>query len=122
MYSASLSVERTLTDYAFLSVDRTPYGLQVRKVTCEDALSCIDEISEVASILVGNGVLLRVNFRPEAVCTFSYSTEGETFIPIDTELTAIEGRWIGTKVGLFCLTGSDSSQSGHTDFDRIRCE
>jgi beta-xylosidase len=109
-------------DYAYLSVERTSGGLQVRRVTCKDARGGKGEIEEAAVPLSGEEVILRVSVRPEAVCSFSYSTDGEKFTPIGNEFTAVEGRWIGAKVGLFCLQSTGAGTGGYADFDWFRFE
>lgn len=54
-----------------------------------------------------------------ALSNFSFSGDGKTFAPIGETFTAREGRWIGAKIGLFCL-GVDRNPGGHADFDWFR--
>ncbi len=60
---------------------------------------------------------LRVDVRPEALCRFSYSTDGQHFEPLGAEFTAKPGRWIGAKAGLVCF-----GEKGFADFDWFRIE
>lgn len=60
---------------------------------------------------------LRVEVAPEARCEFSYSTDGQEFVPIGKPFVAGPGRWIGVKVGLVC-----SGEDGHADFDWFTVE
>ncbi len=44
---------------------------------------------------------------------FYYSEQGKEFIPFGTEFNAVQGRWVGAKIGLF------SSASTRTDEDKL---
>ena len=65
----------------------------------------------------GRSACLRVSVRQGALCQFSYSQDGETFEPIGHEFQAREGRWIGAKVGLFCINPNRETSHGWADFD-----
>lgn len=45
-----------------------------------------------------------------ALCTFSYSTDGTKYHTLPTTFPAREGKWIGAKVGAYSLTPSDKSR------------
>jgi hypothetical protein len=60
--------------------------------------------------------------QPSAVCQFSYSNDGEEFEPIGQPFVAKPGRWIGAKVGLFCIAPQESNSQGYADFDWFRIE
>ncbi len=109
--------------YAYLAVEKTASGCLPVKVTCDDARGGDTEVELSSSVmLTGGSVMLRVAVADGGVCRFSYSTDGEEFTPIGRPFTAQPGRWIGTKVGLFCLDGSETPSSGYADFDWFRIE
>jgi rhamnogalacturonyl hydrolase YesR/beta-xylosidase/lysophospholipase L1-like esterase len=56
---------------------------------------------------------LRVEVSPQAVCRFSYSTDGKTFTRLGGAFAARPGRWIGARVGLF----AGANHRGHADFE-----
>ena len=60
---------------------------------------------------------LKINVNEEAICTFSYSTDGSYFIPIGKEFRAVEGKWVGAKVGLFATTIPGRESRGYADFN-----
>ena len=72
-------------------------------------------------------VWLRVEVRPaahegdsdDAICTFSYSTDGVEFIPVGKSFTAAPGKWIGAKAGLFCNRPGPMNDAGWLDVDRV---
>jgi len=52
----------------------------------------------------------------------SYSPDGKDFSRIGKPFTAREGKWIGAKPGLFCLSEESWVNAGHADFDWFRFE
>ena len=80
------------------------------------------ETKEVNTDCQGNLVLLRVKVSDGAVCNFSYSSNGEEFTSIGEPFTAQPGRWIGAKVGLFCLAQNAEQKTGYADYDWFRFE
>ena len=67
------------------------------------------EQREVVSSQLPTELYLRVEVEPEAVCRFSYSTDGSEFHPVGQPFTAAPGRWIGAKVGVVCLGSAGSA-------------
>ena len=56
----------------------------------------------------------------DAVCTFSYSTDGKRYVRIRDKFTAAPGKWIGAKVGLFCNRPVSTNDAGWLDVDWFR--
>lgn len=72
----------------------------------------------VTSIEPNQWVWLRVTFSEKASCIFSYSLDGEQFKRIEIPVQAVEGQWVGVKLGLFCTRVSqNSNDSGWLDVD-----
>ena len=109
-------------DYARLTVQRTDAGLRLALVACAGAMDGQRESQEADAAIDVDAVELRVAVRPGAVCQFSYSTDGEHFTPIGEPFTAKEGRWIGAKVGLFCVGDDGPRDRGYADVDWFRVE
>jgi beta-xylosidase len=62
---------------------------------------------------------------PDALCTFSYSLDGENWHKIQVdgneyEFKARPGRWIGAKVGLYCNRHHPKNDSGWMEADWFR--
>jgi len=56
---------------------------------------------------------------------FSYSLEGERFVPLGPEFESRPGRWVGAQIGLFAQAQDGTAASiattvGHADFDFFR--
>ena len=69
-----------------------------------------------------SSVLLRVGVGKGAECVFSYSVDGTEYQTIGKPFTAREGRWIGAKIGLFCLSQDSEKKPGYADYDWFRFE
>jgi beta-xylosidase len=109
-------------DYAYLSVKKRPEGLFVSQVVCKDADKQGAERESAGVPLKSNTVYLRVKVSADAVCNFSFSTDGKSFTPVGTPFTAKQGRWIGAKVGIFAARVGKTREYGYADFDWFRFE
>lgn len=68
-------------------------------------------------------IFLRVQVSsPDAQCRFSYSIDGGQFMPVGELFTAKPGKWVGAKVGLYCLSQAGSKAGGYLDADWFRIE
>ncbi len=68
-------------------------------------------------------VFLRVQISsPDALCRFSYSSDGQRFTAIGKAFTARPGRWVGARMGLFCISQVPLNPAGYADFDWFRVE
>ncbi|MDP4208679.1 MAG: glycoside hydrolase 43 family protein [Bacteroidota bacterium] len=110
-------------DYSYLSFERTGNDYKLSQVTCMNAdTKGAESVVSVANINV-NEVYLRVKVSsPDAMCTFSYSTDGVNFMPFGKEFKARVGGWIGAKVGVFCTSTFNNTQWACADFDWFRVD
>jgi beta-xylosidase len=106
-------------DYSYLAIERMATGWRLIKTSCKNADTGSSETQEASTSFDGNKIDLRITVAKGAVCTFSYSKDGVTFTTIGEPFIARAGKWIGAKVGLFCLSDSASSGS-YADFDWFR--
>ena len=102
-------------DYAGLRVGQAADGFVVARVTCHNADRNPAETTEENATVPEGPLWLRASVDPGAMCSFSYSTDGEQFRTLGTPFRACEGRWIGARVGLVCL-----GNGGHADLDWFR--
>ena len=107
-------------DYSYISIIKTDENYRIMQVVCKDAeRKTAEEI--VAEVPVNvNVVYLRVSVEKQAVCKFSYSVDGENFVPFGENFSARAGRWIGAKVGLFAVNPNERGNLGYADFDWFR--
>lgn len=110
-------------DYAYLSILKDEKGYKVSQVLCKDALNGSSESLIEEKAIPGAEVYLRAEVSaPDAVCKFSYSEDGINFKPIGIAFKAQPDKWIGAKVGLFCISKPDVRTGGYADFDWFRID
>lgn len=108
--------------YATLGVKNKKDGIYLVYTLCKDADKKKPENETVLTKLVNGSVYLRVKVSNGAQCRFSYSTDGKQFTEAGELFTAVPGRWIGAKVGLFCTRETTTNDAGYADFDWFRIE
>jgi beta-xylosidase len=109
-------------DYSFLAVKISASGCRLNKVSCRNANNGGKDVSEASAEISGDAVFLRVQVKSGAACEFSYSFDGQKFTSIGGSFRARAGRWIGAKVGLYCVAESSAPSSGSADIDWFRIE
>jgi beta-xylosidase len=109
-------------DYAYLSIVKRPEGLFVSQTVCKNAEAHAAEKEGAGVPVRGDTFYLRVRVSEGAVCRFSYSADGQNFVPAGEPFQAREGRWIGAKVGLFAVRAGETREYGYADFDWFRVE
>lgn len=103
-----LSVERNVVGYSL----KTYYG---KYFGC--GFSPLNQIS----VDTNHSILyLKVNITADQKCYYSYSIDGENFVCIGDSFKIFKGRWIGAKVGLFCINPNVEDGKGFVDFEYFR--
>ncbi len=106
--------------YAWIGLRRTAAGLRLVFATCPSANEGGTE-KEIANIAAeARAVLLRVAVDDRAQCSFSYSTDGNSFTALGAKFQATVSRWVGAKVGVFAQAPRASTEPGHADFAWFR--
>jgi beta-xylosidase len=109
-------------DYSYLAVRKAAAGCRLTTVACRNANNGGKDAPESSADSPGDVVFLRVTVKPGAACQFGCSFNGKDFTSIGGTFRARAGRWIGAKVGLFCLSNPGAPLSGSADFDWFRFE
>lgn len=120
-------------DYARLAIVRRGDRADIELITCRDAdRGTAERRTRIAAVplqrhesgnfpLLTTDVWFRVEVSENGLCRFSYSTDGEHFRPAGTRpFTARAGKWIGAKVGLFCISNGSTTDRGWIDADWFR--
>ena len=108
--------------YAGLSLKSKKEGIYLMHTVCKDAQSGKKETETEITRMNVSDVFLRVKVTKGASCLFSYSLDGKNFINAGEAFQAEVGRWIGARVGLFCIRNTQTNDSGFADFDFFRVE
>jgi len=106
--------------YANIAMKSKKDGVYLVFTTCIDADKGKAEEEELIAKLSSPTIYLRVKVVKNAVCSFSYSTDGIDFKNTGRLFTAEPGRWIGAKIGLFCTRTNQINDSGYADIDWFR--
>jgi len=105
-------------DYAYLAATYQGGKLELAQVVCQKAdKGGTETASAPVAIPSGKPLYLRVAVRPGAKCQFSYSLDGHQFTPLGGEFSAREGKWVGAKMGVFCLSPGAAITAGYADVD-----
>ena len=120
-------------DYCRLNLRREGDAFVLEQAICKDAEQRNPEMKTTiatfkAEHLVMPGVednvwkeiYLRVKVDKNAQCTFAYSEDGLHFKSGGKAFAARQGKWIGAKTGVFCLTPNATGNRGWSDVDWFR--
>jgi hypothetical protein len=80
----------------------------------------VSETQTTPVLISSNTIYLRVQIKKGGICSFYYSLDDKKYLPIGTDFTAKEGKWIGAKVGLFALSEKVTNDSGNVAVDWFR--
>jgi beta-xylosidase len=105
------------TDYAYISLVKKDSGNYISYVICKNADKGKAEIEFTSEKITGNEIYLKVNIEKGAVAHFSYSTNGGSFRQMPDAFTAVPGKWVGAKIGLFSSSVTKTNDTGYTDID-----
>lgn len=107
--------------YAYISVRSQKDGLYLVYSHNEDAEHDGKENEQVITKLKNNTIHLQVEVDKNGHCVFSYSENGRRFKKANDEaFKAVEGKWIGAKIGLFAQKKDITNDSGYADVDWFR--
>src|SRR5687767_10856726 len=109
-------------DYSLVGVTNKGGKLFISQATAKDADKGTQETGSIPQPLGSNEFYLRVSVGKDAVCTFSFSTDGNKFNPVGGPFKASEGRWIGAKLGFVFTRPGRFNDAGSADIDWVRFE
>lgn len=109
-------------DYSYIGVTNKDGKLYIAQAGARDADKGSAETENVPYALNEKTLYMRVAVAKDAICTFSFSTDGQKFTPLGVPFKAREGRWIGAKIGFFFTRPAKFNDAGSADIDWIRFE
>ena len=98
--------------HAALGVEKTKDALRL--------VLRIDNRARFSQAIDSTQIDLKIAMRNGGICSFAYAANQKDFRAIDASFQAVEGVWIGAKVGVFCLKSENKEGDGHADFDYFR--
>lgn len=106
--------------YASIGLKSKKDGIYLVHTLCKDADKGKAEKETEIMKAPSATVYCRVSVIKGGLCQFAYSFDGTNFTKVGDVFTAEVGRWIGTKVGIFCTRQTQINDSGFADFDWFR--
>ncbi|MFN8243037.1 MAG: glycoside hydrolase 43 family protein [Ferruginibacter sp.] len=107
-------------DYAGISLIHKADGIYLQYIHCSGADKGTPEQNEEIVKLNGGNCYLRVQVSKTARCRFSYSLDGNRFENLPGDFTAKPGKWMGAKLGLYCMGTIKTNDNGWSEFDWFR--
>lgn len=108
-------------NYANLGLRSSKEGINLVLGECIKAIDKAPETEKIITRIEQNkAIYLRVKVNKGAICQFSYSLDGQTFINAGSEFKAEVGHWIGAKMGIYCTRNNQTNDAGYADFDWFR--
>lgn len=120
-------------DYSSIEIINTNNGIFLQQIICNNAEKNNNEtIAERILLTNSDNLFLRAEIfstgknikesvqglYKEMMCKFHYSTDGKIFKPLGKSFRLKEGKWIGSKIGLYCVRPYiKSDKLGWVDFD-----
>lgn len=110
-------------DYSRLSLGKSGRSFKLSLFECKNADTGMGEKIIDERQVPDSVITLRVHITsPDAMCSFSYSTNDKDFISLGIPLKARQGGWIGSKVGIYCISDKTAKKNGYADFDWFRID
>lgn len=109
-------------DYAHLSLKQQNGQLILKQATCYGAERGQPEMTPATMPFDQNEAYLRVGVSAGGRCRFAYSLDGKDYTDIGDAFQAKEGKWIGAKVGIFCVRPEHENDGGYANYDWFRIE
>lgn len=119
-------------NYSYLSLVKKGDKVVLEQAVCMDAEQKnpesikalaefdFDKVYKVGSYNYLKDIYFRVKVDKGGKCTFSYSIDNKRFEVVGNVFTARQGKWIGTKIGLFGVKPFNSGNRGWIDVDWFR--
>ncbi len=108
--------------YAGITVTKTESGLSISYINCMDAEHGKPETVTATQPVSPGDLYFRVKVMKDAMCSFSYSTDGTTYTNMPASFKAVPGKWIGATMGLYCSRVQKINDAGFADLDWFRVE
>ncbi len=109
-------------DYSTLFLKSKKDGIYLGYGLCKGAVKGKEEVESIISKIDTKTVYFRVQVSNGGICKWFYSTDNKKFLPIAEPFTALPGKWVGAKVGLYAVRNTQINDSGYADVDWFHVE
>jgi beta-xylosidase len=108
------------SDYAYISLEKLDDGTYIKCRENSKADKNEKEKDGAGFPVKANTVYLELKVEKGGIYRFGFSEDGSEYITIAKSYTAKPGRWVGAKIGLFCLRNNITNDAGFADIDWVR--
>ncbi len=109
-------------DYAYISLEKRDDGLYIVSRENSKADKNGKEKDGASFAVKANTVYLEMKMEKGGMYRFSFSEDDNEYTTIAKSYTAKPGRWVGAKIGMFCLRNNITNDAGFADIDWVRFE
>jgi beta-xylosidase len=109
-------------DYAYISLQKMSDGLCIVYSSCRQAEKGKPAQDKVVKKINGPLIYFKAVVTKSAICRVGYSEDGKNFTMLDEQFTAVPGKWVGAKLGLFCTSKITTNDAGFADIDWYRID
>jgi beta-xylosidase len=108
-------------DYAAISIVGSKEGIKIQYAVSLNAdKSNKEKMLAEQNIAYSHAIYLRVIVSKGGICSFGFSTDGNSYTMMKEQFTARPGKWVGAKLGLFCTRTAKTNDAGYADIDWFR--
>lgn len=108
--------------YAQLYLENTKEGIVLKYGICSNADKGNTESVTNLIKLTSDVIFFKAQVSKGAKVNFYYSVDGKNFEQAGDVFQAEPGKWIGAKVGLYCIRRTSTNDSGYADVDWFRID
>jgi beta-xylosidase len=109
-------------DLAIISIIKKQDGNYISYSVCKEADKDKKETVQDGKRVNSKDIYFRIKVTGGALCEFSYSEDGVSYITVGEKFQAKPGKWVGAKLGLFFSRKNKTNDAGITDVDWFRIE
>ncbi|QEK53060.1 glycosyl hydrolase 43 family protein [Pedobacter aquae] len=109
-------------DYSTLFLKSKKDGIYLGYGLCNGAVKDKEEVESIINKIDTKTVYFRVQVSNGGICKWFYSTDNKKFLPVAEPFTALPGKWVGAKVGLYAVRNTQINDSGYADVDWFKVE
>ncbi len=107
-------------DYAYLGVEKKSDGNYLVYRQCINAGKGNEEITLFSEKWTDSVAYMQTSTDSLGTCYFSFSNNNQNFQTLPHSFKAKPGKWIGAKVGLFCIGKNLTNDAGYINADWFR--
>jgi beta-xylosidase len=109
-------------DYSTLFLKSKKDGIYLGYGLCNGAVKGKEEVESIINKIDTKTVYFRVQVSNGGICKWFYSVDNKKFLPVAEPFTALPGKWVGAKVGLYAVRNTQINDSGYADIDWFKVE